>query len=333
MRATWKTFAVAALSAASWHVSLAQVSPPTILEIELENRVQYVGDISDFSKLASDPNVTPTVPLKTFVPVLIIADIAAVNTQPVMGTAVFHLRQINLRTSPNAGEAIADVVRNNVVDIRFEVLKSDGTPIGTIMASGLGGGVAPPGAPSGVRVGNVAIVGGTGAFLGTRGQVGQGVTTIPDRNASMSEDPANRRRNGGGKVRYVLNLIPLFRPEVVTAKGPAVFHASDSTRVTAAKPARPGEALTLLASGLGPTRPGVDPGQPFTADPLQVVNSPVELSVNGKPAEVLYAVGYPGAVDRYQINFRVPDGTVAGLASVQLSSAWIAGSDVVIPVQ
>src|SRR5262245_12028154 len=272
MRATWKTSAVVALWAASCQISLAQVAPATILEIDLENRVQYVGDISDVSKLASDPSVTTPVPAKNFVPVLIVADIVAVNGQPAMGTSVFHLRQINLRTAPNAGEAIADVVRNNVVDIRFEVLKSDGTPLGTIMASGMGGGAAPPGTPLGVRVGNVAIVGGTGAFLGARGQVGQGVTTIPDRNASMSEDPANRRRNGGGKVRYVLNLILLFRPEVViTAKGPAVFHAIDSTRVTAAKPA---------ASGLGPTRPGVDPGQPFTVDPQQVVNSPVELSVN-----------------------------------------------------
>jgi hypothetical protein len=177
MRATWTTFAVAALWAASCHFSLAQVAPATILEIDLENRVQYVGDISDVSKLASDPNVTTPVPSKNFLPVLIMADIVAVNGQPAMGTSVFHLRQINLRTAPNAGEAIADVVRNNVVEIRFEVLKSDGTPIGTIMASGLGGGAAPPGAPLGVRVGNVAIVGGTGAFLGVRGQVGQGVTT------------------------------------------------------------------------------------------------------------------------------------------------------------
>ena len=220
MRATLKIFAVVALWATSWHVGLAQEAPPTILEIELENRVQYVGDISDFSKLASDPNVTPTVPLKTFVPVLIIADIVAVNTQPVMGTAVFHLRQINLRTAPNAGQAIADVVRNNVVDIRFEVLKSDGTPIGTIMASGMGGGPPPPGAPSGVLVGNVAIVGGTGAFLGARGQVGQGMIFRADRIASMSEDPANRRRNCSppfppcGRVLYVLQLIPPVHPDV-----------------------------------------------------------------------------------------------------------------------
>ena len=109
MHATWKTVAVAALWAASRHVSLAQVAPATILEIDLENRVQFVGDISDVSKLASDPNVTTPVPSKNFVPVLIMADIVAVNGQPAMGTSVFHLRQINLRTAPNAGEAIADV--------------------------------------------------------------------------------------------------------------------------------------------------------------------------------------------------------------------------------
>jgi hypothetical protein len=225
MRATLKIFAVVALWGTSWHVGLAQVASATILEIDLANRVQYVDDIFDVSKLASDPNVTTPLPSNNFVAVLIIADIVAVNGQPAKGTAVFHLRQINLRTAPNAGQAIADVVRNNVVDIRFEVLKSDGTPIGTIMASGLGGGPPPPGAPSGVLAGNVAIVGGTGAFLGVRGQVGQGpgVVGFPtDRFASMSEDPANRRQNCShpfspcGRVRYVLQLIPLFHPEVVS---------------------------------------------------------------------------------------------------------------------
>src|SRR5690242_4293063 len=33
---------------------------------------------------------------------------------------------------------------------------------------------------------------------------------------------------------------------------------------------------------------------------------PVEVTVNGKSAEVLAAVGYPGAIGGYQVNFRVP---------------------------
>jgi hypothetical protein len=57
-----------------------------------------------------------------------------------------------LRMAPNPGPAIADNVRSYVAVIRFEILKSDGTPIGTIMASGFAGGAPPPGSPSNVTV-------------------------------------------------------------------------------------------------------------------------------------------------------------------------------------
>jgi uncharacterized protein (TIGR03437 family) len=45
------------------------------------------------------------------------------------------------------------------------------------------------------------------------------------------------------------------------------YHASDNTLVTRAKPAKAGEILTLFASGLGPTKPGVDLGEPFPRIP------------------------------------------------------------------
>src|SRR5262249_5343051 len=148
-------------------------------------------------------------------------------------------------------------------------------------------------------------------------------------------DPANRRAlGGGGTFTQGIYILPMFRPEVVTVGGrPAIVHSSDLSLVTANKPAVPGEVLTLFASGLGPTRPGVGPGEPFPADSLQVCNSPIEVLVNGKSADVLFAGGYPGAVDRYQVNFRVPDGIVGGLASVQLTSAWIQAPEVGLPVQ
>ena len=206
--------------------------------------------------------------------------------------------------------------------------------MGSIAGIGLNGGGAPPGAASGSTGGTFIVTGGTGAFLGVRGQGAFGSGTGIDTRRSAVEDPVNRRLHGGAAMPLILYLIPVFRPEItITSNGPAVVHASDFTLVTAAKPARSGEVLTLFASGLGPTRPGVDPGQPFTADPPQVVNSPLDVIVNGTPAEVLYAGGYPGALDRYQVNFRVPDGTAAGMAVVQLSSAWIAGAGVQIAVQ
>ena len=149
----------------------------------------------------------------------------------------------------------------------------------------------------------------------------------------MTEDPANRRINGVESALFILHLIPKRFPEVVTGPaGPGVFHA-DFSPVTAAKPAKAGEVLVLLASGLGPTRPGVDPGQPFSVEPLQVVNSPVQVLVNGNAGDVLYAGGYPGTVNNYQINFRVPDGTSAGQASIQLTAAWVMGPSINIPIQ
>jgi uncharacterized protein (TIGR03437 family) len=88
--------------------------------------------------------------------------------------------------------------------------------------------------------------------------------------------------------------------------GPAITHSSDFSLVTVAKPAAQGEILSLFATGLGPVTARVDPGKPFPSGPLAAVNAPVEVTVNGKAAEVIGAVGYPGAVDTYQVNFRVP---------------------------
>jgi uncharacterized protein (TIGR03437 family) len=219
----------------------------------------------------------------------------------------------------------------------FEILKSDGTPIGTIVASGLFGGDAPPGVPAAATGNNLVITGGTGAFLGARGQMS--VAPAPpgvaiQRNASMTEDPANRRRNGGGTWRWIAHVIPMSVPQILTtASGPAVFHSSDFSPVTAARPARSGEVLTVQATGLGPTRPGVDPGQPFPAEAILPVNSPLAVTVNGRDAEVVNGLGWPGLVDTYRVDFRVPEGMVAGTASVQLSAAWIAGTAVRIAVQ
>jgi uncharacterized protein (TIGR03437 family) len=303
----------------------------------VENIVQYHEDTSDFSKYASIPTVTTPAIATNFGYFLIIGDIVAVNGRPVKGTFVNTTRTANLMPAPNPGQAIADVTRATVNNQAFEILNADGTVVGTIVTYGLGGaGVAPPGSPLEVTQGNNAIIGGTGAFLGVRGQSGQTTTpqTTPQRRASMTEDPANRRINGGGKARFVQTVIPTFVPQiVVTSGGPAVTHSGDFTLVTASKPATPGEILSLFMTGLGATRPGIDPGRPFPSSPLQSVAAPVEVAVNGKSAEVLAAVGLAGATDGYQVNLRLPTDAAKGAAILQVSAAWITGPAVSIVIQ
>jgi uncharacterized protein (TIGR03437 family) len=120
---------------------------------------------------------------------------------------------------------------------------------------------------------------------------------------------------------------------IATANGPAVTHSNDFSLVSSAKPASPSEILSLFATGLGPARASLSPGQPFPLSPLAVLNSPIDVTVNGKSAEVLGAVGYPGTTDSYQVNFRLPSDTPKGSASLQVTAAWIPGPPVSIAVQ
>jgi len=329
----WKAAIATALCAVTCSLSgLAQVAPPVILRIEYENGVRYVADSVDIPAFATVPTpVSQAIP--TFATYILLADIVAVNGKPAKG--IFLTRQVvvNLTTNPSAGQSIADVVRTNYLDRTFEILQADGTPIGSIMSSGFDAGPPAPGAPLGVSGGNFAITGGTGAFLAVRGQGSGGGLIVANRNASVREDPARRRVNGGGRGVAFLHLIPMSRPEVVmNPNGPVVYHA-DFSAVTAAKPARAGEVLIVEATNLGPTRPGTDLGTPFPPDRVFEVNSPVEALVNGQAAEVVNKLGWPGLENVYRVDVRVPEGTAAGMATLQLSAAWILGSPVNIPIQ
>src|SRR5215471_1790514 len=319
------------------NLAKGQTTPPTTLTIDIANLVEYQADISDPTKFAKNANITPSLGLgpppnaiPNFAAVTIIGDIVAVNGQATKGIYAGRSIPINAANpAPWLGGAIADVTRTALRQHIFEIWSSDGVAIGTIMSFGFSGGPAPPGTPTTERA-NWAIVGGTGAFLGARGQVsGTGGT---GRAASMAEDPGNRRINGGGNVRFILHVIPMFVPQILISAGsPAIVHSKDFSLVTASKPAVEGETLSLFATGLGPVVPTSDPGEPFPSDAR--VNSPVAVTVNGKSAEFLAAVGFPGAVDGYQVNFRMPPDIAKGAATVLVSAAWIASAPVSIAIQ
>jgi len=311
----------------------AQSLTQTTLKIDVQNAVEYQGDV-DPSQFATKPGITPSNVPKDFYVATIIADIVAVNGQPAKGTYVGRSSSVILSPAPTGApnsEAIADVTRAAIRDHVFEILQADGTPVGSFISIGLSGGPAPPGMPATERA-NWAIVGGTGAFLGARGTIGG--TGGAGRAASMAEDPANRRINGGTSFSFYIHAIAAEAPQVTqTANGPAITHPSDFSLVTSSKPAAAGEILSVFATGLGPTVPEVDSGLPFPSGPLANVNSPVNITVNGETAEVLAAVGYPGSFDGYQVNFRVPSDAPKGVVTVQISAAWIPGPAVILNIQ
>jgi hypothetical protein len=333
------TVAISALLSAFLSGVSAQPSTGSILHVELVNATFYFRGFCNPSTQGRNPAKLSDPTLNAFSTGVGIADIVSVNGQTVKGTAIESVDGPALSPNPSTTSGIGDFtvgLSASSWDLTF--LNPDSTLIGTVYIIGHGGGPPPPGAPREITGAAYTVTGGTGPFFGARGYFRPVQDTVSgERQTTDCEDPAFRRVNadaGGNKRHAVLYLITLTQPQiVVTGNTPAVVHAIDNTLVTAANPAKAGETLTLYASGLGPTRPGIDPGQPFPSNPLQVVNSPVQVLVSENPAEVLYAGGYPGAIDGYQVNFRIPDGTPAGQIPLQLTSAWLSGPPVTIPVQ
>jgi uncharacterized protein (TIGR03437 family) len=128
----------------------------------------------------------------------------------------------------------------------------------------------------------------------------------------------------------------LPEPVLVGASQPAVFvvdgsgkgqghvyvYTADGPRLAdASRPARPGEALIIYATGLGPVSGSVGDGQAAPSDPLAWTTSPVKVTVQGKDAKVFFSGLAPGFVGLYQVNVYMPEGIRADAAAQLILSA------------
>lgn len=182
---------------------------PSTLQIDVNNYVLYNYDTFDTSQFGMNPSAT-SVPMKTYNYHISVGDIVAVGGKPAKGTLLCTHTMFVLSPTATVGsmKAIADTSRAMVDDCSLEILSDGGMEIGTIFIHGLFGGAPPPGAPTSSARSNLIVAGGTGAFLGVRGQAGQTGPWTP-RVASVTEDPANRRVNGGGVVSIVLQVFSI----------------------------------------------------------------------------------------------------------------------------
>jgi uncharacterized protein (TIGR03437 family) len=310
------------------------VPPPTIVQVDIEDTVAYVGDVP-YDALMTLLGRTLSSP-KIATNVTAIGDVRRINGRPARGMYVNIAFPIftTPNPSPETGFSIADSVRFAVVGQSFDLWTTDGNQIGSIFGWGFAFGDSAPGAPLASGGGSVALTAGTGPYLGIRGGMYTTTdtsTTGPNpsvRFASAGESPALRRINKGGTTKFLLQLLPSFPADVLMLDGtgtPAVFHIYDESVVTRSNPAAAGEIVSALVRNLGPTKPALEYGQAFSRAPSNRVNSPVEVRVNGVATDVTYAAGHPGSVNVYDLEFLIPKSTPSGLAAVQVFVGYVGG--------
>jgi uncharacterized protein (TIGR03437 family) len=80
------------------------------------------------------------------------------------------------------------------------------------------------------------------------------------------------------------------------------------------RPARPGEYLTIYASGLGEVKDGVTPGTAAPLDRLIFLSNKVSIVIEDLEIEPEFAGLAPGTAGLFQVNLRLPNGVTAGPA-------------------
>jgi len=126
----------------------------------------------------------------------------------------------------------------------------------------------------------------------------------------------------------------------VAAQAPALFFDTEGAIVVRADnlelvrpnaPARAGEALALLSTGLGQTTPALATGEIPVAP--NVVLGGVTLTVGGQTATVAGSTVVPGLPGFYITLFQMPRNVAAGNAPVQLRINSVASNTVMMPVR
>ena len=140
-----------------------------------------------------------------------------------------------------------------------------------------------------------------------------GALTVPDPVALSAAQPGLRvsdadSRAGGG------NIPP-----------PAPISSSD--------PAKPGEEIILYLAGMGQTEPPVRSGAAAPSGSLSKALTQPAVSIDGQPAEVVFAGLTPGSVGLYQINLRVPADAKSGDLAVQISQGGAQSNPGVLAVR
>ena len=312
--------AIIGLSAITVCLDAADKPQISVLTIQTENVVTYVGDITDPTKLAAVGGATTVPASKAFWYSLTVGDVVQVNGRPAKG--LWSSWAYTMGYSPTAapGFGISDASQGGVSECKWEIQTADGLLVGRFMDSGL--------FPH-------QITGASGIFQGISGTQSVTHAVTPPRRASMTEDPSLRRALGGGTIVHTFHFAPSYPPLFESSSnGPVMYHATDFSPVTAANPAHTGETLIARASNLGFTTPAVEPGAAFSSSTsYSVANAPVEIIVGGQAGDAINKIGWPGEVNVYRVDFLVPSGSAPGIVNIQLRVSGIAGPAVQIPVR
>jgi uncharacterized protein (TIGR03437 family) len=151
--------------------------------------------------------------------------------------------------------------------------------------------------------------------------------------------------NGLSSAVATLNSLQAFAPafflfpnsmSIAAEQAGTASIVADSSVVAGASPAKPGDIVSLFATGFGDSSPFVPAGQMATG--IATLTNPITVTIGATklaPSDVLYAGLSPGSISGlYQFNVRIPSSAPSGEVPVTISIGGVqTQAGATIPIQ
>ena len=122
----------------------------------------------------------------------------------------------------------------------------------------------------------------------------------------------------GASNTFVLNVQPIYPSIFFDAVGGVVTKLPNQALIRPDNGAAAGDILIIYLTGMGQTNPPLATGKLPLRDPLSFTGTP-QVTIGGKPANVIHSLAVPGFPGLYQIAVVMPAGVASGNAALQIT--------------
>lgn len=131
---------------------------------------------------------------------------------------------------------------------------------------------------------------------------------VPPETSPSGAVPVQLEYPDGSALVSTFPALPAAPGIFSTAEGPAAVLNQDNSLNSTSHPALRGTIIQIFATGAGPTNPPLPAGEaaPASGNPLILTSLQPVVTIDGKPARVLFSGLAPGLVGVWQINAEVP---------------------------
>lgn len=128
----------------------------------------------------------------------------------------------------------------------------------------------------------------------------------------------------------IVKVAPIAPGLYFDSEGGIAFRLSDYTLIRANNPARAGDVIAVVSTGLGQTTPALTAGRPA---PPNADAQNTTATIGGQAATVLVSTAIPDRIGYYWTAIRVPAGAGTGMVPVQITVGGVDSNSVMIPIQ